>query len=361
MPTITPSRKLPSCKLPSRKPLCGRPSSRGPTRKTLLHAALCLATGIVCVVAPPLSRGADAEPAWPAHPVRILVGSPPGQAVDIIGRVLAEDFSKAFGQQFFVDNRVGAGGMLSTAIGAKAAPDGYTLIIASSGPMVMTPAINSKVPYDPVRSFAPIANVALTPQTMIVGAASPFKTVADVIAAARARPGILNYSSVGIGSTGHLAMEVLQGAAGIRLNHVPFKGNQEAATSLVSGDVAVGFDTVPGSMTMIRGGRLRALALAGPKRSPYLPDVPTFAEAGFPAVNAVGWVGLAAPAGTPVAVLDKLNKQIAASLASPAVKERFAVLALVPVGDSREQFASFIASERTRWAQIAKDAGVKEE
>lgn len=324
-------------------------------RRAAVIASAMLAVGSVAVTATAAQKGGD----WPNHPVRVIVGAPPGQAVDILGRLLAEYLNKKFGQPFVVENRAGAGGMIATRDVAHMQPDGYTLLIASSGPLVMAPAIHSKMPYDSVKDFAPIANIALTPQMLLVGAKSPFKSVADIVRAAKAKPGHLNFSSTGLGSTSHLAMEVLQKEAGIRLLHIPFKGNQDATAQLVAGDVAMGFDTVPGSLTAVKGGLLRPLAVAAPQRSPFLPDVPTFAELGYPGVQAVGWIGLAAPAGTPSAIVDKVNQAIHEALAKPEIKQKFEVLAFVPVVDTPQQFGQFIARERDRWAKVAHDAKVQ--
>jgi tripartite-type tricarboxylate transporter receptor subunit TctC len=320
-------------------------------------AGTLVALGMAAIAVPAVAQ--QAAGAWPAHPVRIIVGTPPGQAVDILGRLLAESFNKTFGQSFIVENRAGAGGMIATRDVARLPPDGYTLLIASSGPLVMTPAIHSKTPYDSIKDFAPIANIALTPQVLLVGASSPFKSLADIVKAAKGKPGGLNFSSTGLGSTSHLAMEVMQKEAGIELHHIPFKGNQDAAAQLVAGDVAMGFDTVPGSLSSVKGGLLRPLAVAAPQRSPFLPDVPTFAELGYPGVVAVGWIGLAAPAGTPSVIVEKLNKAIHAALETQELKEKFNTLAFVPVADTPQQFGKFVAEERDRWSKVARDAKVQ--
>jgi tripartite-type tricarboxylate transporter receptor subunit TctC len=336
--------------------------------KAIARAAVAVTAFTLAAIALPAAaqQAADKAPArnaspqaiadWPSHPVRIIVGTPPGQAVDILGRLLADYFNKTFKQSFIVENRAGVGGMIATRDVAHLPADGYTLLVASSGPLVMTPAIHSKMPYDSVQDFAPIANVALTPQMLLVGRSSPYQSVKDVVAAAKAKPGELNFSSTGLGSTSHLAMEVLQKEAGIQLHHVPYKGNQDATTAMVAGDVAVGFDTVPGSLSAVKGGLLRPLAVAAPQRSPFLPDVPTFKELGYPGVEAMGWIGLAAPAGTPPAIVDKLNKAIHAALSTPEFKERFNTLAFVPIVDTPEQFGKFVAEERDRWAKVAHDA-----
>ena len=298
------------------------------------------------------------EPVWPsAHTVRMIVSNPPGQAVDTVGRLFAEYFSKNLGQQFYVDNKAGAGGLIGTAEGARASPDGYTLSITSSGPLVVTPAIKSNVPYDPLKDFAHISNIALTPQTMIVGDSSPFRSVKDVIDAAKAKPGQLNYATSGIGSTSHLGMESFCTTAGIKMTHIPYKGNAEALTQLIAGDVALGSDTVPGALSMVKAGKLRALGVAAPQRSPYLPDVPTLIEQGYN-VEALGWIGISSSAGTPKPIIDKLNKAVHAALGTPEFKAKFQTLAFVSIADTPQQFESFIRAERDKWAAVAKAANV---
>ncbi|CAN5323633.1 tripartite tricarboxylate transporter substrate binding protein [soil metagenome] len=307
-----------------------------------------------------LPRLALAADEWPSKPVRVLVSNPPGQAVDIIGRLFAESFSKRFGQQFFVDNKPGAGGVIGTEMGVRAAPDGYTLSITSSGPLVVTPAIRANVPYDPIKDFTHVSNIALTPQTLIVGSTSPFKTVKDVVDAAKAKPGQLNYATSGVGSTSHLGMEAFCATVGIKMNHIPYKGNQEALTQLIAGDVALGSDTVPGTLSMVKAGKLRALGVAAPTRSPFLPDVPTLTEQGYK-VEALGWIGLSSSAGTPRPIVDKLNRAIHEALATNEFKERFQTLAFVSIADTPEQFESFIRVERDKWAAVAKAANVRVE
>lgn len=313
-----------------------------------LFAALLLASaGLAC-----------AQP-YPTKPVKIIVAFTPGSATDILARVVADQFTKSMGQPFIVENKPGAGGSVGTASVKDAPPDGYTLVAAGSGPFGINPAIFSKLPYDPVKDFELIGNIVLTPQALVVGAQTPFKSVKDLVAAAKAHPGEVAYASLGNGSTSHLTMEAFQSAAGIKMNHIPFKGSSDAQTQIIGGSVPVMSDTVPGVLAQVKAGKLRALGVAIPQRSPFLPDVPTVAEQGYPGFESVGWIGLAAPAKTPKPILDKLNAEIRKMLADPAVKERFAQLAFVPVGDSREQFTAFVKSEIAKWSKVAKDSGAK--
>jgi tripartite-type tricarboxylate transporter receptor subunit TctC len=262
------------------------------------------------------------------------------------------------GQPFVVENKPGAGGSVGTAVARSAAPDGYTLVAAGSGPFAVNPAVYKSLPYDPLKDFEPIGNIALTPQAFVVNPASPYHSMKDLVADAKRRPGEIPFASLGKGSTSHLSMEAFMAAAGIKLNHIPFKGSTEAQTSIVGGQVVLMSDTVPGVLTLVRGGKLRAIGVAIPERSPYLPEVPTVAEQGWPGFEAVGWIGLAAPAHTPVAILDRLNNEIRNMLKDPQVKAKLDQLAFTPVGDTREHFGEFIASEVAKWKKVAKDANV---
>ena len=297
--------------------------------------------------------------AYPSKPVKIIVGFAPGSATDILARLVADQFTKSMGQPFVVDNKPGAGGSLGAAQAKEAAPDGYTLIAAGSGPFAINPALQAKLPYDPLKDFEAIGNVVVTPQAIVVSANSPYKTLAELVAAAKAKPGEIPYASLGVGSTSHLTMEAFQSAAGIKLNHVPFKGSGDAQAALIGGQVPVMSDTIPGLRAQVSAGKLRALGVAIPRRSEFLPGVPTVAEQGFANFESVGWIGLAAPAKTPPAVLDKLNAEIRKMLADPAVKARFQELAFEPVGDSREQFTAFIRSEIAKWTKVAKESGAR--
>jgi tripartite-type tricarboxylate transporter receptor subunit TctC len=297
--------------------------------------------------------------AYPTKPVKIIVAFTPGSATDIIARVTADQFSKSMGQSFIVENKPGAGGILGTEAAKNAAPDGYTLVTCPSGPFGINPGIYKSLPYDPVKDFEPIANLVLTPQVIVVGAQTPYKTLKDLVDAARARPGEIAYGTLGTGSTSHLTMEAFQQAAGVKMNHIPFKGGAEAQTQIMGGAFPTMSDTISGVLTQVRGGKLRPLGVAIPKRSPYLPDVPTIAEQGYPGFESVGWIGLCAPARTPVAILDKLNAEVRKMLAAPEAKAKINDLAFTPVGDSRAEFAAWIKSEIAKWSKIAKDSGAR--
>ena len=297
--------------------------------------------------------------AYPNKPVKVVVAFTAGSATDILARVVAEHLTRTLGQPFIVENKPGAGGSVGTEQVKNAPPDGYTLVAAGSGPFGINPAIYSRLPYDPVRDFELIGNIVLTPQALVVGAQTPYKTLKDFVAAAKAKPGEVAYASLGNGSTSHLTMEAFQSAAGVKLNHIPFKGSSDAQTQLIGGSVPIMSDTVPGVLAQVKAGKLRALGVAIPQRSPYLPDVPTIAEQGYPGFESVGWIGLAAPAKTPPAILDRLNAELRKMLEDPAVKARLDQLAFTPVGDSRAEFTAFVKSEIAKWTKVARDSGAK--
>ncbi len=244
---------------------------------------------------------------YPAKPIRIIAQFTPGTSTDILARIIAQKMGEHWGQQVVVDNRPGAGGVVGTEMGAKAAPDGYTLTMAVSSAFGINPTLYSKLPYDAVRDFAPISTLGLTPQTLVAYPSAPYKTVKEFVAAAKDKPGQINYASLGAGSTSHLTMEMFRAAAGIQLNHVPFKGSAEANGQVIGGQIPVMFDAIPAARPHILSGRLRGLGIGTLKRSPFLPEVPTIAESGYAGFEAVGWIGIAAPAKTPAPILDKLN------------------------------------------------------
>jgi tripartite-type tricarboxylate transporter receptor subunit TctC len=315
---------------------------------------LALASAALCACA-----AAFAQTNYPSRPVKIVVAFTPGSATDILARVTADYLAKSMGQPFIVENKPGAGGSVGTAYVKDQAPDGYTLVAAGSGPFGVNPGVYTHLPYDPLRDFEPIANIALTPQAFVVRADSRYRSLKDLVADAKAHPGEIPYASLGTGSTSHLTMEAFQRAAGIRLNHIPFKGSSEAQAQILGGQVVLMSDTVPGVLTLVRGGKLRAIGVAIPERSPYLPDVPTAAEQGWPGFEFVGWIGLAAPAHTPVAILDRLNNEIRNMLKDPGVKAKLDQLAFTPVGDTRQHFGDFIASEIAKWKKVADASGAK--
>jgi len=302
---------------------------------------------------------AHAQTDYPSKPIRIIVQFTPGTSTDIIGRLVAQKLTEAWGQTAVVDNRPGAGAVIGTEAAAKAPADGYTLVMAVSSAFGINPGLVPNLPYDVMRDFSLITNVVLTPQTLLVPAGSPLKSVKELVAAAKAKPGALNYGSLGSGSTSHLTMELFRSTAGIQLTHIPYKGSPPAYTDLFSGNLQLMFDAVPAVIPHAKSGKLRALAVGSSSRSPFLPDVPTVAESGYPGFEAVGWIGLAAPARTPEAVLNKINAEVVKILGTADMKDRLAGLGVTPVGDTREQFTAFVRSEIAKWGKLIRDAGIK--
>jgi tripartite-type tricarboxylate transporter receptor subunit TctC len=313
---------------------------------------------LLAISAVAIASGVHAQ-GYPTKPVKIIVAFTPGSATDIIARVTADYFSKSMGQSFIVENKPGAGGILGTEAAKNAAPDGYTLTACPSGPFGINPGIYKTLPYDPIKDFEPISDLVLTPQVIVVGSQTPYKTLADLVAAAKAKPGEIAYGSLGTGSTSHLTMEAFQREAGVKMNHIPFKGGAEAQTQIMGGAFPTMSDTISGVQAQVRAGKLRPLGVAIPQRSPYLPDVPTIAEQGYKGFESVGWIGLCAPARTPVAILDKLNAEVKKMLASPEAKAKIEQLGATPVGDSRAEFAAWIKSEIAKWSKIARDSGAR--
>jgi tripartite-type tricarboxylate transporter receptor subunit TctC len=313
---------------------------------------------LFCLSLAAFAGGATAQ-SYPTKPVKIIVAFTPGSATDIIARLLADGFSRSMGQSFIVENKPGAGGILGTEAAKNASPDGYTLTACPSGPFGINPGIYSKLPYDPIKDFEPISNLVLTPQVIVVGSQTPYKTLKDLVDDAKKKPGEIAYGSLGTGSTSHLTMEAFQQQAGIKMNHIPFKGGAEAQTQIMGGAFPTMSDTISGVLAQVKAGRLRPLGVAIPNRSPYIPDVPTIAEQGFKGFESVGWIGLCAPAKTPVAILDKLNAEAKKFIASPEAKEKMAQGAFTPVGDSRAEFAAWIKAEIAKWSKVAKESGAK--
>jgi len=296
--------------------------------------------------------------AFPDKPIKFVVPFTAGSGTDIVARTVAEPMSRALGQPIVVENKPGAGGTLGAAQVAKSAPDGYTLLVHSAG-HVANPAIYNNLPYDTAKDFVGITPLASLPNVLIVSPAKGWKSPQDMVAQARANPGKLNYGSAGIGSATHMNAEIFRDSAKFDAVHVPFKGTPEAMTETATGRIDFFFAPLSSALPLIKDGRLQALAVGTPQRSPVLPNVPTTVEAGFAKSEYTFWVALLAPAGTPKAVVDRLNAEALKALASPEVKEKLAVLGAEPMPMSAAAFDAFLKSETARMADVVKAAGIK--
>ncbi|GAA4326141.1 tripartite tricarboxylate transporter substrate binding protein [Pigmentiphaga soli] len=296
---------------------------------------------------------------YPSKPVRVIVPFAPGQAADLVARVLAEKLNKTTGATFVVENRPGAGGTLGVGMAAKAEPDGYTLVLATIGPLSQAPALYPHLSYSPIKDLAPITDIALTPTVLVSTPSAGYQSVQDLIAKAKARPGTINFASAGAGSNQHVTMELFKSRAGIDIVHIPYKGGSESAAAILAGTATIMFDAIPAVMPNVKAGKYKALAISTAKRSPLLPDVPTVAESGLPGFDAVGWMGLAAPAGTPEPVLDYLNQKVVAALDDPEVNARLKALAFTPDGMSRQKFTEMIRSENEKWGKVIREANIR--
>ena len=297
---------------------------------------------------------------YPTRTVRILVQFPPGGVPDLSARLMAEQLSKAFGQSFIVENRPGTGGNLATEVVAKSVPDGYTLLLSASAPLAISPAIYQKLPFDPVNNFKPISLIASFDFVMMAAPAFPPTTVAEIVKLAKANPGKYNFASSGFGSEHHLSGELFNHAAGIQLIHVPYKGFGPATVDTMANHVELMFGAVPAAMPFIKGGKLRPIATTGTTRDSSLPDVPTFAEAGYPQVKVISWVGLLAPAGTSKPVYDKLVAESTKIIQSPEFVSRLKSLGLATMPVGPKPMAERIAADQKFWAKVVKDSAIKQ-
>jgi tripartite-type tricarboxylate transporter receptor subunit TctC len=296
---------------------------------------------------------------YPDRPIRLIAPFPAGGLADMLARAVGDELSKSLGQPVIVENRTGAGGNVGAVAVAKAAPDGYTLMMSSAGILTANQFLYASMPFDPEKDFAPISNVADMPMMVVVNPNVPAKTLQELVALAQAHPGKLNFGSPGIGTTGHLGLALFMHAAKIKLTHVPYRGAAPAMTDLLAGQIDGVVDNPPTVLPQIQGGRLRALAVAAKQRMALLPDLPTAAEAGVPGYEASSWFGVVAPAGTPPAIVARLHKEIAAALQKPAMRERFAKTGARLIGNSPAEFAQQIKADRKMWGDVIRDANIK--
>ena len=301
---------------------------------------------------------------WPAKPVRIIVPFPPGGTTDIVARAIGVELQRMWQQPVVIENRPGAGGNIGADQVAKAAPDGYTLLMGTVGTHAINQALftqsGSKMPFDPAKDFVPITLVAGVPNVMVVNARLPVNSVEEFIAYAKARPGQLNMASSGNGTSIHLSGELFKTVTGVYMVHFPYRGSAPAITDLIAGNMTVMFDNLPSALPHIKSGRLKALAVTSRTRSPALPNVPTIEEAaGLKGFDASSWFGLFAPAGTPRAIVDKVQADVAKALAQPEVRERFVAQGADPGGNTPDQFAAFIRTETDKWTRVVKFSNAK--
>jgi tripartite-type tricarboxylate transporter receptor subunit TctC len=296
---------------------------------------------------------------YPSKPVRVIVAFAPGGGADIVGRMLSQHLTERLGQSFLVENRGGAGGMIGTDLAAKAPADGYTLLFGQQGPNAINPSLYAKMSYDVIKDFAPITQATVYPYVIATHPGVSVTTFKEMVAAAKARPGSLSYGTAGLGSSAQLAGELLQRQADIKLNHIPYKGAGPALMDAVAGQVSMVFGDAASTSAQVRAGKLRALAVTGATRLPLLPDVPTVAEAGLPGYEASAWHGWLAPAGTPGAIINRIQSEVAAILKLPEVREKLGRDGIDAVGSTPEQFAAHIRAEVEKWGKVVRDAGIK--
>jgi len=320
-----------------------------------VRALVALTLALGAALAPWPARAQDA---WPSRPIRFILPFPPGGGTDILGRLIAERLTANLGQPVVAENRGGAGGNVGAEAAAKSAPDGYTIVLVAPS-LAISPSLYSTLGYDPVRDFAPVSLVATVPNVMITNPSVPAKTLAEFIRLAKSKPGEMNFGSGGSGTSNHLAGELFNIVAGVKLVHIPYKGVNLAMNDVLSGRVQLVFIGIPAAVPHIKAGRLRALALVAPQRSSVLPDVPTVAEAGLPKFEVTTWYGILAPAGTPRPVIDRLNGELGKIMRSSELKERLEALATDPLTSTPEEFAELIKREIAKWREVVREAGVK--
>ena len=296
---------------------------------------------------------------YPAKAIRMVIGFPPGGGTDIVGRIVAQKLSESLGQQVLPDNRGGAAGQIATEIVAKSPADVYTVLMAHIAALSILPSLVARLPYDPVKDFAPISLAAIAPNLLVVHPSLPVRSVKDLIALAAARPGRLQFASPGAGSVQHIAGEMFNLRARVRMLHVPYKGSGQSIIDLISGQVHMDFDSIPPVLPHVKSGRLRAIAVTSEKRFSLLPDIPTIAEGGLPGFDMSTWWGLVAPAGVGKDVVTRLHGETAKLLRQSDVREKLANVGADPVGNTPEEFGAFIRAERVKYAKVVKDAQIK--
>jgi tripartite-type tricarboxylate transporter receptor subunit TctC len=339
-----------------------REITRGPPMKSLVRSVVTAVT-IGCSAGVGTigwaQSGAEPESSYPSRPIRLIVQFPAGTGTDIMGRLIGQKLTEAWGRQVIIDNRPGAGGRIGTELGAKATPDGYTLTMGVGGATGIAPAVYPKLPYDVLRDFAPVTNMATWGMVLLASPSIPAKTLADVVELARSRPDALNYGSVGAGTISHLSMEMLKSRAKVKITNIPFKGSAEAQSDLASGRLQLMVDSLAASLPFIQAGKVRGIAVTSLDRQRFAPELPTIAESGYPGFEVLAWGGVLAPAKTPAPILDKLNRELVRIAKLPETQERFNSLGYNPAPGTRAQYTAFIRSEIEKWRKVVKEAGIK--
>jgi len=324
------------------------------TKTTLISALICVASAFTCI-----PGAASAQQPYPSKPIRFVVPYPAGGPLDTVARLLGQRVSESVRQPVVVDNKPGAGGNIGADAVAKAAPDGYTILMGAVATHAINPTLYASMPYDASRDFTPVTQVASTPNVLVVNPSVPATNVREFIAYGRANPGKLNFGSGSTGSAGHLAGELFKTMTGIDMTHVPYKGASPAMNDLVGGQIHLMFDNLASSLAQVRAGRIRALAVTTSRRSELAPDLPTVIESGLPGFDISTWFGIFVPAATPRDVVDRLHGEFTRALAQPDVREKMLNLGAEPVGNRPEEFAAFIRGEAEKYAQVIRASGAK--
>ncbi|WP_431282584.1 tripartite tricarboxylate transporter substrate binding protein [Humitalea sp. 24SJ18S-53] len=323
---------------------------------TVSRRGLLASAALVAAAAP-----AWGQAAWPTRPIRMIVPGTGGGGMDVIARVIADRVSALLGQPIVVENRAGAGGNIAVDAVAKAAPDGYTMLLGQTAHFAINPSLYARLPFDPIRDFIPVILLADAPNVVVVGATSPYHTLAQVVAAAKAAPDGLDLATPGNGTVSHLTGELFQQVAGIRFTHVPYRGAAAAVTDVIAGRVPVMMSSVPTALSHIREGLLRAVAVSAAKRSPVLPDVPTIGQAGYPGFDANTWYGFFLPAGTPAPIVQRLNAAANEALRAPGVADRVRQEGGDIVGGTPAAFAELVAADLAKWSRVVRESGARAE
>jgi len=303
------------------------------------------------------SMAAHAE-TWPSKPIRLIVPFPPGGGTDLIARELVHKMT-SYGYSFIVDNRPGSGGNIGVDAAAKSSPDGYTFVLGQTSNLAINPTLYPKLPYDPIKDLTPVSLVASAPLVIVAGAATPYKSLAEIVSTAKAKPDSINFASSGNGTVSHLAAELFQKEAGIKLTHIPYKGATQGVTDVIGGQVQLYISSIPTLQPHIKSGKMRAIAVTSAKRVPEMPQVPTVAESGYPNFDAVTWFGILGPANLPKDVVAKLNADINKALKDDDLSKKLAAEGATAAGDTPEQFAKLIRDDIARWGNVVKESGAK--